>query len=634
VIIQLVNLKRPKRAKTIRVLHVDDDPAILEVFKEILSIEKDMKIDTATSVDEAFSKIDKISYDAIICDYEMPKKDGLTFLEELRNNNNTIPFFILTGKSHEDVAIKALNLGANRYFEKTSISKIFYPELIFSIRQAIEKKRTEIELVRRELKLGQVLETPKIAILISSLDGKMRECNKEARILIGATSEKEIIGKNFFTLIANDNKREKLKIIKKINSTMRLPETEYVFHTLSGLELIGNLSINVVSNELGTPDYLVIRVRDITKQKKMENDLKRLASIATASSEAIIVMNTNGQISDWNYSAERLYGYTKNEASEMNILDIIPEQHKQQMLMVFEKTKKNLNVTNFESQRLTKDGRLLDISVKITLLEKTERKVVSFATTEFDITERKIFEEKLRSSEKLVILGQITSSVAHEVRNPLGVISNSLYYLNLKLKDTSDIKIEKHLKIIDRNISVMEHIISDLLEVGRNKNANLESTNLETILESTVAEIIIPENIKIIKKINKNPKIQVDPDHIKRLFLNIIQNAFAAMPQGGKLTIQLSTSNNYLEISFQDSGEGISKENLQKIFTPLFTTKAKGLGLGLIICKQIVDTYKGEMKISSNVNQGTLVIIRLPLPAEVPIDAALQLEENINEVKI
>jgi signal transduction histidine kinase len=224
-------------------------------------------------------------------------------------------------------------------------------------------------------------------------------------------------------------------------------------------------------------------------------------------------------------------------------------------------------------------------------------------------------------------LGQVTSSVAHEIRNPIGVIKNSVYYLNLKLKDTSNEKIAKHLKIMERNINSADRIISDLLEIGRNKSSHLESTGLDTILESTFARLIIPKDIEVIKKLDKIPKVQVDPEHIERLFLNIIQNAFAAMPQGGKLTIQLSISGNYIEISFQDSGEGIPKENLQKLFTPLFTTKTKGLGLGLIICRQIVEAHKGEIKISSNVGEGTLVVIRLPLLEKLPIDPALQLGE-------
>jgi signal transduction histidine kinase len=214
-------------------------------------------------------------------------------------------------------------------------------------------------------------------------------------------------------------------------------------------------------------------------------------------------------------------------------------------------------------------------------------------------------------------LGQVASSVAHEIRNPLGVIRNSVYYLNLKLKDISDEKIAKHLKIMEGNISSADRIISDLLDIGRNKIGPFESVDLNMILELSLARLTIPKDIKVIMKLDKIPKLLLDPEHIQRLFLNVIQNAFAAMPKGGKLTVRLSMSGDWAEISFQDSGEGILEENLQKLFEPLFTTKAKGLGLGLTISKQIVEAHHGEIKISSNAGEGTLVVIRLPFLSEV-----------------
>lgn len=340
----------------------------------------------------------------------------------------------------------------------------------------------------------------------------------------------------------------------------------------------------------------------------------KLAAILESGQDAILIINLDGNIIECNQAAVDLYcAQAEKKLIGKSIFAFIAKIDNKATLQILDTAINKGSIKPVEYTFLTLNGVEFNGEFSAKVVRDTIGKPDYLVIVTRDITEKKRLEEKARISEKFAILGQVTSSVAHEIRNPIGVIKNSVYYLNLKLKDTSNENVAKHLKIMERNINSADHIISDLLEIGQNKRSQLESAGLDTILESTFANLIIPKNIQVIKKLDKIPKLQVDPEHIQRLFLNIIQNAFAAMPQGGKLTIQLSISGNCVEISFQDSGEGISKENLQKLFTPLFTTKAKGLGLGLIICRQIVETYKGEIKISSNVGEGTLVVIRLPL---------------------
>src|SRR3989339_452260 len=123
--------------KTIRVLHVDDDPSFLEVSKQILAIENNYVIDNATSVDDAFKKMEQQSYDVIVSDYEMPQKNGLEFLKEIREKNNQIPFILFTGKGREDVAVKALNLGVDSYINKNGSPETVYCELADSINKTM-----------------------------------------------------------------------------------------------------------------------------------------------------------------------------------------------------------------------------------------------------------------------------------------------------------------------------------------------------------------------------------------------------------------------------------------------------------------------------------------------------------------
>jgi DNA-binding NtrC family response regulator len=147
----LADLKASKEAKAIRFLHVDDDASLREIFKLILmDLDGSFEIDQACCVDEGLSKLAIGSYDVVVSDYEMPQKDGLQFLKELRQRKNEIPFILFTGKGRDEVAIKALNLGANRYINKQGSPETVYTELASSITQAVEHSKTQSLLQRSE----------------------------------------------------------------------------------------------------------------------------------------------------------------------------------------------------------------------------------------------------------------------------------------------------------------------------------------------------------------------------------------------------------------------------------------------------------------------------------------------------
>jgi signal transduction histidine kinase len=148
-------------------------------------------------------------------------------------------------------------------------------------------------------------------------------------------------------------------------------------------------------------------------------------------------------------------------------------------------------------------------------------------------------------------------------------------------------------------------------------------------LESAIAKITFPENIKIIKKLEKIPMLTLDSEHIQRVFVNIIENAVQSMPEGGELIVGLSRFKDSIEISFKDSGVGITEENMKKLFTPLFTTKPKGLGLGLVISKQIVEGHKGEIVVTSKEGEGTIFTVRLPIRLEEVLVKDVQLDINV-----
>ena len=221
--------------------------------------------------------------------------------------------------------------------------------------------------------------------------------------------------------------------------------------------------------------------------------------------------------------------------------------------------------------------------------------------------------------EKLATLGQLAGGVAHELRNPLGAISNTIYLLNMTLKEPgSDVK--EALAILKNEVETSERIINSLLNLARPGSPIQRKVNLNDVVQQTLSGFTVPGNIKIDCQLdNTLPVILVDPDQLEQVIDNLVRNAFQAMPEGGQLVIKTSkVSGNAPEpvgaaVSFTDTGIGISQEKSEKIFEPLFTTKAKGIGLGLALSKMLVEANGGTIGVESEEGQGSTFIVRLPI---------------------
>ena len=230
---------------------------------------------------------------------------------------------------------------------------------------------------------------------------------------------------------------------------------------------------------------------------------------------------------------------------------------------------------------------------------------------------------QLLQSEKLAGIGQLAAGIAHEIRNPLGIIATSLYYLNDVLpKKKEDIK--RHFQIMEAEISRCESIISNLLEFSRKSTQEFELIDVNQLLNITLSLVekdLFVKDIKVINKFRHSPTIKANMDEMKQVFLNLILNATQAMPRGGKLEIATSlTENEQVRIKIADSGTGISEKHLSKIFDPFFTTKApgEGTGLGLTLVHNIIERWGGTIQVESQRVKGTTFTIEFPILKEEP----------------
>ena len=222
-------------------------------------------------------------------------------------------------------------------------------------------------------------------------------------------------------------------------------------------------------------------------------------------------------------------------------------------------------------------------------------------------------------SEKLATLGQLAAGVAHEINNPLGAI---LMYTHLALEDLPvESILRENLEKAAREASRCRDIVQGLLDFARQTNPDFDTNNLNEVLERTLSLVenqSLFQNIKITRKITFSlPDIVMDANQIQQVFTNIIFNAAEAMSGDGELTVisGISQDNSHVKIEFSDTGCGISKENMDKLFDPFFSTKevGQGTGLGLAVSYGIIARHKGSIQVQSELGQGAVFIIKLPL---------------------
>ncbi len=221
---------------------------------------------------------------------------------------------------------------------------------------------------------------------------------------------------------------------------------------------------------------------------------------------------------------------------------------------------------------------------------------------------------KIARNEKLAVLGQLAGGVSHELRNPLSAIKNAACFLNMVVSEP-DPAVKETLEILEKEVEISERIINSLLDFARPVPATRKEVNLDNVVRRALSRITVPENIAVASQVDEAlPAILADPDQLCQIFENIMLNAIQAMPDGGFLTVTIEEeSPEWIAVSFTDTGIGISEESLGKLFEPLFTTKARGIGLGLAIIRTLIDGHGGDIEVQSKFGEGTTFTVSLPL---------------------
>lgn len=389
------------KEERLRILHVDDDVSYTEVSKNILEAMSNYEVDTAQSTEEAYKKMDSNSYVAIVSDYEMPSKNGLEFLMELRTQKNDVPFILLTGKGREEIAINALNLGADGYVSKHGTPETVYGELTHFIHQAVEKRQAKIALSRSEEQLQAIIMNAPIGICVSSSSTYLFENANAAFCRILGYTKDELRNLTFREITHPADLPESVSKVEDLKAG-KIPayslEKRYV--KKDGSIIYGKVNVSAMRDENGLVSLLMAELEDITERKRAEQDLKeneeKYKTLFEQSSDHILILEVQPTgvptIFDANEAALEAHGYSKEEiiGKPITFLDIESGDCK-----VMARLNKLLNEEKltFLAKHRRKDGKTIDSEVSIKNLKLGSRNFL--VSVERDVTERKKTEDAL-----------------------------------------------------------------------------------------------------------------------------------------------------------------------------------------------------------------------------------------------
>tara|TARA_B100000902_G_C27322147_1_gene925449 strand:+ start:8534 stop:9709 length:1176 start_codon:yes stop_codon:yes gene_type:complete len=366
-------------------------------------------------------------------------------------------------------------------------------------------------------------------------------------------------------------------------------------------------------------DKLIERV-DQVGSNEVQNFLNRLAeesdffkSIFDALQEGVIVATKAGLIHYINIGASRLFGIDSKSIKGEYVADHIQGLEWENL------TTGTNDAISRDLELFYPENKYLNFYIK-PIVPGSEDTEPIFLMLIRDITESRKGEEEKIESERIGALTMLAAGVAHEIGNPLNSINIHLQLLERKLKkavpDLYEAELRDLVETSTDEVKRLDHIVDQFLKAIRPSKPQLEPTDVNELLKESM-RFLEPEikdrGLNLTLELRSAlPALELDPDQIKQAFYNIVKNATQATTEGGMITIKTDLTDSHILVTFNDTGEGISAENLSNVFQPYFTTKKSGTGLGLLIIRRIVREHGGDIKISSEVGSGTSLCLSLP----------------------
>ena len=367
-------------------------------------------------------------------------------------------------------------------------------------------------------------------------------------------------------------------------------------------------------------------VQDVTSRKAAEEASHRLAAIVASSDDAIISKDLNGVITSWNAAAEKMFGFTADEMIGRPITTIIPPELRDDESRILATIARGDRIEHFETMRLTKSGDPIEVSLTVSPVRDESGRIVGAAKIARDISERKRTEQTLLTSERLAAVGRLAATVAHEINNPLEAVVNLVY---LAKNASSLAQVHAYLETADEQLACVSHLTRQTLGFYR-ETSGARAVRPSEIISSLLVVFASRARNKAIQfdeEIQDDSAIFAVPGEIRQVIANLLSNSIDAVHGSGRVRIRVSSGRNWhrsdqtgIQITVADTGAGMPLAARRRIFEPFFTTKRDvGTGLGLWVCKSVVDHHKGTIRVRSSAapgKSGTVVSVFFPFDSQ------------------
>jgi PAS domain S-box-containing protein len=514
------------------------------------------------------------------------------------------------------------------------------------------QRKVKQDVFESEEKFQSITNSIRDAIIVVNEEMKVTYWNPAAAKMFGYSGP-EAFGKYVHKLVVPARMSEEAK--ERIDTSVKVfKEAGTGYFTFGKVELLGRrkdgsefpaeLSISPI--KLSGKWNAVGLVKDVTDRKKSEQKLREMEQryhllFNEAPLGVLVVDPETAAFVEFNDTAHLQLGYSREEFRQLTIRDIEAKELAEETRLHIAKMLKD-NGEEFETLHRTKNGEIRNILVTsrtielagktflhcvyhdITEIKKLQGELSKYSQRLEDVVRQrteqlKQIQEKLVKSERLAAIGELAGMIGHDLRNPLTGIKNSAYFLKKKGKEIPEAQSKEMLDIIDKCVDYSNKIVNDLLDYSRKIHLELQECSPRKLIDESLSMMNMPEKIEIVNCVSDATRIKVDSVKIKRVFINLIKNANEAMSNVGKLTISSEEVNGSLEIAFSDTGPGIPDNVLPNLFSPLFTTKAQGMGFGLAICKRIVEAHGGTITVRTENGVGSTFIITLPIESATEI---------------
>ena len=639
-----------------RILMIEDDELDQMAFMRFVEAEQlpyDCKL--VSSISEAQNVLNSEKFDIIITDYTLGDGTALDILDSIKD----IPIVLTTGARDEDVAVKAWKAGAYDYLSK-DLERKYLKAVPKTIENAIRRKEIEEALDKKQKNLETIFDAVPTGMFLVNEDLSITRANNAIRQMFHKEYSQIInrrIGDVLGCIHCIGNEQgcgytpacPGCSFRKSIQSVLDSEQSIFGLEIRPILEVDGKettpwFRISTKPVIIDGNRHVIVAIDDITERKKAENERllaeEKYRMIFENSAAAITLVDEQERLISWNTFMESLLNFSGEELYLRPIQSLYPEGEWQR-IRTFDVRQKGMQ-HHLETKMVKKDGSVIDVDISLSVLKDSDGNTTGSIGIIRDITERKQAEEKLK--ETMELKAQFISTVSHELRTPLAALKEGLGIVLDGIVGEINEKQKKFLTIAKRNVDRLGALINDVLdfqklETGRT-NLDIQDNNIAQIVSEVHETMTLFANknkVDLVSELPENlPNAKFDRSKITQVLINLISNAVKFTPENGRASINVQHQNEELVIRVHDTGLGIPKEELPKIFERFYRVKRpekqiQGTGLGLAIVHKIVIMHGGRIEVESEVNQGTTFKVYLPLNPKAVTAASSAKADNLVE---